>query len=81
MNKIASILLATVIAVVILGGFIVILGGSILGALLFVVGIPFAFPMSTSIVVLFFAVIIVRTVIEKRRQRQEVQKYLTPADD
>ncbi|MEQ9345841.1 MAG: hypothetical protein RIG26_05305 [Thalassospira sp.] len=81
MNKIASILLATVIAVVILGGFIAVLGGSILGGLLFLVGIPFAFPMSTSIVVLFFAVIIVRTILEKRRQKREMQKYLTSRDD
>ena len=76
-----AVLIAALLAIVILGGFVVILGGSILGALLFVVGIPFAFPMSTSIVVLFFAVIIIRSVNEKRRQKQEVQKYLTPADD
>lgn len=76
MNKIASILLAALLAIVLLGGFIAILGGSIVGALLFVMGIPFAFPMSTSIVVLFFAVIIIRTIAEKRRQKREMQKYL-----
>tara|TARA_Y100000588_G_C13870285_1_gene760028 strand:- start:377 stop:622 length:246 start_codon:yes stop_codon:yes gene_type:complete len=81
MNKIASILLAAIMAIVLLGGFIAILGGSIVGALLFVVGIPFAFPMSTSIVVLFFAVIIIRTIAEKRRQKREMQKYLTPSKD
>lgn len=81
MNKIASILLAAIFAIVLLGGFIAILGSSIVGALLFVVGIPFAFPMSTSIVVLFFAVIIVRTIAEKRRQKREMQKYLTPSKD
>jgi membrane protein implicated in regulation of membrane protease activity len=81
MNKIASILLAALLAIVLLGGFIAILGGSIVGALLFVMGIPFAFPMSTSIVVLFFAVIIIRTIAEKRRQKREMQKYLPQADD
>ncbi|MDG4720774.1 MULTISPECIES: hypothetical protein [Thalassospira] len=81
MNKIASILLAAILAIVLLGGFIAILGGSIVGAILFLVGIPFAFPMSTSIVVLFFAVIIVRTIAEKRRQQREMQKYLTPSKD
>ncbi|MHC8494872.1 hypothetical protein ACTU44_19430 [Thalassospira sp. SM2505] len=81
MNKVASILLAAILAIVMLGGFIAILGGSILGALLFVVGIPFAFPMSTSIVVLFFAVIIIRTIMEKRRQKREMQKYLNSPTD
>ena len=81
MNKVASILLAAVMAIVMLGGFIALLGGSIVGALVFVLGIPLAFPMSTSVVVLFFLVIIVRTVIEKRRQKREMQKYLTSPDD
>ena len=81
MNKVASILLAAILAIVMLGGFIAILGGSILGALLFVVGIPFAFPMSTSIFVLFFAVIIIRTIMEKRRQKREMQKYLNSPTD
>tara|TARA_R110002111_G_scaffold85477_2_gene133896 strand:- start:2011 stop:2304 length:294 start_codon:yes stop_codon:yes gene_type:complete len=81
MNKIASILIASLFAIVMLGGFIALLGGSILGGLMFLIGIPFAFPMSTSIVVLFFAVIIVRTVMEKRRQKREMQKYLKSSDD
>ncbi|WP_412777174.1 hypothetical protein [Thalassospira lucentensis] len=81
MNKIASILIASLFAIVMLGGFIALLGGSILGGLMFLIGIPFAFPMSTSIVVLFFAVIIVRTVMEKRRQKREMQKYLKFSDD
>jgi membrane protein implicated in regulation of membrane protease activity len=81
MNKIASILIASLLAIVMLGGFIALLGGSILGGLMFLIGIPFAFPMSTSIVVLFFAVIIVRTVMEKRRQKREMQKYLKSSDD
>ncbi|HBU98904.1 MULTISPECIES: hypothetical protein [Thalassospira] len=81
MNKIASILIAALFAIVMLGGFIALLGGSILGGLMFLIGIPFAFPMSTSIVVLFFAVIIVRTVMEKRRQKREMQKYLKSSDD
>ena len=81
MNKIASILIAALFAIVMLGGFIALLGGSILGGLMFLIGIPFAFPMSTCIVVLFFAVIIVRTVMEKRRQKREMQKYLKSSDD
>ncbi|MAL40458.1 MULTISPECIES: hypothetical protein [Thalassospira] len=81
MNKVASILLAAVMAIVMLGGFMALLGGSIVGALVFILGIPFAFPMSTSVVVLFFLVIIIRTVIEKRRQKREMQKYLTSPDD
>ena len=76
MNKIASILIAVVFAIVLLGGFLALVGGSILGGLVFLIGIPFAFPMSTSIVVLFFAVIIIRTVMEKRRQKREMRKYL-----
>lgn len=76
MNKIASILLAALIAIVLLGGFMALLGGSLLGAALFVVGLPLAFPMSTSIVILFFAVIIVRTIVEKRRRKREIQRYL-----
>lgn len=70
MNKIASILLAGLLAIVMLGGFIALLGGSILGGLVFLIGIPFAFPITTGIFVLFFAVIIIRTVIEKRRERR-----------
>ncbi|MEK9844772.1 hypothetical protein [Thalassospira sp.] len=81
MNKVASIFLAAVMAIVMLGGFMALLGGSIVGALVFILGIPFAFPMSTSVVVLFFLVIIFRTVIEKRRQKREMQKYLTSPDD
>ncbi|WP_430471051.1 hypothetical protein [Thalassospira lucentensis] len=81
MNKIASILIAALFAIVMLGGFIALLGGSILGGLVFLIGIPFAFPMSTSIVVLFFTVIIVRAIMEKRRQKREMQKYLNPSDD
>ncbi len=81
MNKVASIFLAAALALVMFGGFIALLGGSILGALLFIVGIPFAFPMSTSIVVLFFAVLIIRTILEKRRQKREMQKYLTQPND
>ncbi len=81
MNKIASILLAGLLAIVMLGGFIALLGGSIVGALLFLVGVPVAFPMTTSVVVLFFAAIIIRTVLEKRRQKREMQKYLNGADD
>jgi membrane protein implicated in regulation of membrane protease activity len=81
MNKIASILLAGLLAIIMLGGFIALVGGSIVGALVFVIGIPVAFPMSTSVVVLFFTVIIIRTVIEKRRQKREMRKYLDRADD
>jgi membrane protein implicated in regulation of membrane protease activity len=81
MNKIASILLAGLLAIIMLGGFIALVGGSIVGALVFVIGIPVAFPMTTSVVVLFFAVIIIRTVIEKRRQKREMRKYLDRADD
>ena len=76
MNKIASILIASVFAIVLLGGFLALVGGSILGGLVFLIGIPFAFPMSTSIVVLFFAVIIIRTVMEKRRQKREMLKII-----
>lgn len=75
MNKIASILLAGLLAIVILGGFIALVGGSVVGAIVFVIGIPVAFPMTTSVVVLFFTVIIIRTVIEKRRQKREMRKY------
>jgi membrane protein implicated in regulation of membrane protease activity len=81
MNKLASILLAALIAIFMLGGFIALLGGSIVGGLLFVIGIPVAFPMTTSVVVLFFTVIIFRTLLEKRRQKREMQKYLNGQDD
>ena len=81
MNKIASILLAGLLAILMLGGFITLVGGSIVGALFFVIGIPVAFPMTTSVVVLFFTVIIIRTVIEKRRQKREMRKYLDRAED
>lgn len=81
MNKIASILLAGLLAVIMLSSFIALVGGSIVGALVFIVGIPVAFPMTTSVVVVFFAVIIIRTVIEKRRQKREMRKYLDHAED
>lgn len=81
MNKIASILLAGLLAIVILGGFIALVGGSVVGAIVFVIGIPVAFPMTTSVVVLFFTVIIIRTVIEKRRQKREMQKYIDRSED
>lgn len=81
MNKIASILLAGLLAIVILGGFIALVGGSVLGAIVFVIGIPVAFPMTTSVVVLFFTVIIIRTFIEKRRQKREMRKYIDRSED
>jgi len=81
MNKIASILLAVLLGIIMLGGFIALVGGSVIGALAFVIGIPVAFPMTTSVVILFFAAIIIRTAIEKRRQKREMRKYLDRADD
>lgn len=76
MNKIASIIIAAVFAIIILGGLAAMIGGGLLGAIVFVIGIPVAFPMSTSIVVLFFAAIIIRTVIQKRRERREMRAFL-----
>ena len=76
MNKIASIIIATVLAIALLGGMAAMIGGGLLGAIVFVIGIPVAFPMSTSIVVLFFAVIIIRTIIQKRRERREMRAFL-----
>jgi len=82
MNKIASIIIAAVFAIALLGGMAAMIGGGLLGAIVFVIGIPVAFPMSTSIVVLFFAVIIVRTVIQKRREHREMRAFLKDnADD
>ena len=81
MNKIASILLAGLLAVIMLVGFIALVGGSVIGAVVFVIGIPVAFPMTTRVVVLFFAVIIIRTVIEKQRQKREMYKYLDHRKD
>ncbi|CAM3494102.1 hypothetical protein [Thalassospira profundimaris] len=81
MNKIASILLAVLLGIVMLGGFIALVGGSVIGALAFVIGIPVAFPMTTSVVILFFAAIIIRTLIEKRRQKREMRKYLDQSED
>ncbi|QPO12457.1 hypothetical protein IT893_02745 [Thalassospira sp. A40-3] len=81
MNKIASILLAVLLGVLMLGGFIALVGGSVIGALAFVIGIPVAFPMTTSVVILFFAAIIIRTLIEKRRQKREMRKYLDRSED
>ena len=82
MNKIASIIIAAVFAIALLGGMAAMIGGGLLGAIVFIFGIPVAFPMSTSIVVLFFAVIIIRTVIEKRRERREMRAFLKDnADD
>ncbi len=76
MNKIASIIIAAVFAIAVLGGMAAMIGGGLLGAIVFVIGIPVAFPMSTSIVVLFFAAIIIRTVIQKRRERREMRAFL-----
>lgn len=76
MNKIASIIIAAVFAIALLGGMAAMIGGGLLGAIVFVIGIPVAFPMSTSIVVLFFAVIIIRTIIQKRRERLEMRAFL-----
>ncbi|MBP3127044.1 hypothetical protein [Thalassospira sp. ER-Se-21-Dark] len=81
MNKIASILLAVLLGALMLGGFIALVGGSVIGALAFVIGIPVAFPMTTSVVILFFAAIIIRTLIEKRRQKREMRKYLDRSED
>ncbi|GAA0628610.1 hypothetical protein [Thalassospira tepidiphila] len=81
MNKIASILLAVLLGVLMLGGFIALVGGSVIGALAFVIGIPVAFPMTTSVVILFFAAIIIRTLVEKRRQKREMRKYLDQSKD
>ncbi|AJD50654.1 MULTISPECIES: hypothetical protein [Thalassospira] len=82
MNKLASIIIAAVFAIALLGGMAAMIGGGLLGAIVFIIGIPVAFPMSTSIVVLFFAVIIIRTVIEKRRERREMRAFLKDnADD
>ena len=81
MNKIASIFLAVLLGIIMLGGFIALVGGSVIGALAFVIGIPVAFPMTTSVVVLFFTVIIIRTVIEKRRQKREMRKYIDRSED
>ncbi|WP_296991410.1 hypothetical protein [Thalassospira sp. UBA1131] len=81
MNKIASILLAVLLGIIMLGGFIALVGGSVIGALAFVIGIPVAFPMTTSVVILFFAAIIIRTLIEKRRQKREMRKYLDRSED
>ncbi|BDW94903.1 hypothetical protein MACH10_05880 [Thalassospira tepidiphila] len=81
MNKIASILLAVLLGIIMLGGFIALVGGSVIGALAFVIGIPVAFPMTTSVVILFFAAIIIQTLIEKRRQKREMRKYLDQSDD
>ena len=82
MNKIASIIIAAVFAIALLGGMAAMIGGGLLGAIVFIIGIPVAFPMSTSIVALFFAVIIIRTVIEKRRERREMRAFLKDnADD
>ncbi|MCK2166830.1 hypothetical protein [Thalassospira xiamenensis] len=76
MNKIASIIIAAVFAIALLGGMAAMIGGGLLGAIVFIIGIPVAFPMSTSIVVLFFAVIIIRTIIQKRRERREMRAFL-----
>ena len=82
MNKLASIIIAAVFAISLLGGMAAMIGGGLLGAIVFIIGIPVAFPMSTSIVVLFFAVIIIRTVMEKRRERREMRAFLKDnADD
>jgi len=81
MNKLASIIIAAVFAIALLGGMAAMIGGGLLGAIVFIIGVPVAFPMSTSIVVLFFAVIIIRTVIEKRRQKLAMRKYLDRTKD
>ncbi|OSQ46854.1 hypothetical protein [Thalassospira alkalitolerans] len=81
MNKIASIIIAAVFAIIVLGGLAALIGGGLLGAIAFIIGIPVAFPMSTSIVILFFAVVIVRTMIEKRRELREMRAFLRDGDD
>ena len=81
MNKLASIIIAAVFAIALLGGMAAMIGGGLLGAIVFIIGIPVAFPMTTSVVVLFFTVIIIRTVIEKRRQKREMRKYIDRSED
>lgn len=80
MNKAASILIAVLFAIVVLGGLIAVIGGSLAGALMFIVGLPFAFPMSISLFVIFFSVLILRTVISKRREARELREILEDDD-
>ncbi|WP_404424924.1 hypothetical protein [Thalassospira australica] len=80
MNKLASIIIAAVLAIALLGGLAAMIGGGLLGTIVFIIGIPLAFPMSTSIVVLFFAAIIIRTVLQKRRERREMRAFLRDND-
>ncbi|WP_417843584.1 hypothetical protein [Thalassospira sp.] len=76
MNKIAAILIAAFVAIVLILGFVAIIGGSLAGALMVVIGIPFAFPTTTTLLFLVFMVLIIRTVFEQRRKRREIKSWL-----
>jgi len=76
MNKIAAILIAAFVAIFLILGFMAIVGGSLAGALMVVIGIPFAFPTTTTLLFLVFMVLIIRTVFEQRRKRREIKSWL-----
>ena len=54
MNKIAAILIAAIVAVLLVLGLIAVIGGSLAGALVVMIGLPFAFPTTTTLLLLVF---------------------------
>ncbi|RCK52261.1 hypothetical protein TH25_06970 [Thalassospira profundimaris] len=76
MNKIAAILIAAVVALLLILGLFAVIGGSLAGALMVVIGLPFAFPTTTSLLVLVFLVLIIRTLFERQKKRRELRSWI-----
>ncbi|AUG51783.1 hypothetical protein [Thalassospira marina] len=76
MNKLAAILIAAIVAILLVLGLVAIIGGSLAGALMVVIGIPFAFPTTTTLLLLVFLVLIIRTLFEKQKKRRELKAWL-----
>ncbi len=81
MNKIAAILIAAIVAVLLVLGLIAVIGGSLAGALVVMIGLPFAFPTTTTLLLLVFMVLIIRTLLEKQKKRRELRAWLNDENE
>lgn len=68
MERLAGILIGLVIAGVIVGGVLMLVGGTLLAALTAVASFPLAFPMTTAAVAIVLAVLWLK---HRRTQRQQ----------
>ncbi|MDP2696521.1 hypothetical protein [Thalassospira sp.] len=75
MNRLLAFLIAGIFALLILGGIGLAVGGGLLGAVMFVIGLPLAFPMTTSLIALFFAIILIRAGRAKYRKRHQYRAF------